>query len=169
VHEGRPNVVDAMINREIQLVVNTPIGRESAIDDGYIRSTAMRHQVPCITTLTGAEAAVEAIAALREGTLEVRSLQELAAGTRQAAAARRQAAAATPEARRRLDRRRLLGQPRPRRLRCRAHLERPPQGARARLPQDDQQPHGDPRRDRGARVALGARARSPSTPTRSTW
>ncbi|HEX9799145.1 MAG TPA: carbamoyl-phosphate synthase large subunit, partial [Thermoanaerobaculia bacterium] len=65
VHEGRPNVVDAMINREIQLVVNTPIGRESAIDDGYIRATAMRHQVPCITTVTGAEAAAEAIAALR--------------------------------------------------------------------------------------------------------
>jgi carbamoyl-phosphate synthase large subunit len=79
VHEGRPNVVDAMINREIQLVVNTPVGRESAIDDGYIRSTAMRHQVPCITTLTGAQAAAEAIAALRQGTLEVRSLQELSA------------------------------------------------------------------------------------------
>jgi len=87
VHEGRPNVVDAMINRGIQLVVNTPIGRESAIDDGYIRSTAMRHQVPCITTLTGARAAAEAIAALREGTLEVRSLQELAASTRQGRAA----------------------------------------------------------------------------------
>jgi carbamoyl-phosphate synthase large subunit len=79
VHEGRPNVVDALINREIQLVVNTPIGRESALDDAYIRRTAMRHQVPCITTLTGAHAAVEAIAALREGALEVCSLQELAA------------------------------------------------------------------------------------------
>ncbi|MCM2270692.1 MAG: carbamoyl-phosphate synthase large subunit, partial [Thermoanaerobaculia bacterium] len=87
VHEGRPNVVDAMINRGIQLVVNTPIGRESAIDDGYIRSTAMRYQVPCITTLTGADAAVEAIAALRRGSLDVRSLQELAATTRQARAA----------------------------------------------------------------------------------
>jgi carbamoyl-phosphate synthase large subunit len=93
VHEGRPNVVDAMINREIQLVVNTPVGRESAIDDGYIRSTAMRHQVPCITTVTGAEAAAEAIAALREGTIDVVSLQELAARTRRAVAVRAAAAA----------------------------------------------------------------------------
>jgi len=85
VHEGRPNVVDAMINKEIQLVVNTPIGLASAMDDGYIRATAMRHQVPCITTVTGAEAAAEAIGALRAGTIEVRSLQELAVGTRQAA------------------------------------------------------------------------------------
>ena len=83
VHEGRPNVVDAMINREIQLVVNTPIGRAPAMDDAYIRRTAMRHQVPCITTVTGAQAAAEAIAALRGDVLDVRSLQELAAWTRE--------------------------------------------------------------------------------------
>jgi carbamoyl-phosphate synthase large subunit len=76
VHEGRPNVVDAMINREIQLVVNTPIGKDSTIDDGYIRRAAVRYQVPCITTLTGALAAAEGIAALRERSLGVRSLQE---------------------------------------------------------------------------------------------
>jgi carbamoyl-phosphate synthase large subunit len=85
VHEGRPNVVDAMINREIQLVVNTPVGRAPAMDDAYIRRTAMRHQVPCITTVTGAQAAAEAIGALRTGGIEVRSLQELAASIRPAA------------------------------------------------------------------------------------
>jgi carbamoyl-phosphate synthase large subunit len=83
VHEGRPNVVDAMINREIQLVVNTPVGRASAMDDAYIRRCAMRQQVPCITTLTGAQAAAEAIAALRGDVLDVRSLQELAAEARE--------------------------------------------------------------------------------------
>ncbi len=82
VHEGRPNVVDAMINREIQLVINTPIGRDPALDDAYIRRTAVRSQVPCITTMTGARAAVEGIAALRGRTLSVRSLQELGAVTR---------------------------------------------------------------------------------------
>jgi carbamoyl-phosphate synthase large subunit len=78
VHEGRPNVVDALINREIQLVVNTPIGRDPAVDDAHIRRTAVRHQVPCITTLTGARAAAEGIAALRGRAVGVHSLQELA-------------------------------------------------------------------------------------------
>jgi len=77
VHEGRPNVVDRMINGGVQLVVNTPVGRGAAIDDGYIRRSAIRSQIPCITTLTGADAAAEAIAALRAGGVVVRSLQEL--------------------------------------------------------------------------------------------
>ncbi len=77
VHEGRPNIVDAMINREIQLVINTPIGRDPAVDDAYIRRAAVRYQIPCVTTLTGARAAVEGIAALRGRALGVRSLQEL--------------------------------------------------------------------------------------------
>jgi len=83
VHEGRPNVVDAMINREIHLVINTPLGRDPALDDAHIRRAAVRYQIPCVTTLTGASAAVEGIAALRGRTLTVRSLQELAlrAGT----------------------------------------------------------------------------------------
>ncbi|MCB1007268.1 MAG: carbamoyl phosphate synthase large subunit, partial [Acidobacteria bacterium] len=77
VHEGRPNVVDAMINGEVKLVINTPVGRDPAMDDAYIRRTAMKMALPCVTTLTGAAAAVEAIAALRGRTLTVRSLQEL--------------------------------------------------------------------------------------------
>ncbi|HEX6198725.1 MAG TPA: carbamoyl-phosphate synthase large subunit, partial [Thermoanaerobaculia bacterium] len=77
VHEGRPNVVDHLINGEIDLVVNTPIGREGHVDDSYIRQTALKHNLPCITTLSGARAAVEGIRALRAGRFEVHSLQDL--------------------------------------------------------------------------------------------
>jgi carbamoyl-phosphate synthase large subunit len=77
VHEGRPNVVDHLINGEIDLVVNTPIGREGHVDDSYIRRTALQHNVPCITTLSGARAALEGIRALLAGAFEVHSLQEL--------------------------------------------------------------------------------------------
>ncbi len=82
IHEGRPHVGDRLINREIDLVVNTPLGRESQEDDAQIRRTALRYDVPCITTLSGAMAAAEAIAALKAGGLEVRSLQELHASLR---------------------------------------------------------------------------------------
>jgi carbamoyl-phosphate synthase large subunit len=77
VHEGRPNVVDELINRGIALVINTPIGEEGHVDDAYIRQTALAHGVPCITTLSGAGAMVEAIRALAGGSFEVRSLQQL--------------------------------------------------------------------------------------------
>ncbi|MEM6796178.1 MAG: carbamoyl-phosphate synthase large subunit, partial [Acidobacteriota bacterium] len=76
VHEGHPNVVDVMINQGIDLVVNTPWGRESHVDDAVIRTTALRYDIPCITTLSGAMAAVEGIAALERGDLQVRSLQD---------------------------------------------------------------------------------------------
>ncbi|HEX2224152.1 MAG TPA: carbamoyl-phosphate synthase large subunit [Thermoanaerobaculia bacterium] len=77
VHEGRPHVVDHLINGEISLVVNTPLGRESHEDDGEIRRTALKHDIPCITTLSGAMAAAEGIAALRRDGLSVRSLQDM--------------------------------------------------------------------------------------------
>ncbi len=77
VHEGRPNVVDRLIDGEIDLVINTPLGREPHADDTVIRSTALKFGVPVITTLSGALAAAEGIAALQEDRLEVRSLQEL--------------------------------------------------------------------------------------------
>ena len=65
VNEGRPNVADHILNKQMQLIVNTPLGRESFFDDRVVRRVAMLHSIPCITTLTGASAAVEAIRALR--------------------------------------------------------------------------------------------------------
>jgi len=61
--EGRPNIVDKMINGEIQLIINTPLGREAFLDDSIIRKTAMKYRIPCITTLSGASAAAEGIKA----------------------------------------------------------------------------------------------------------
>jgi len=75
-HEGRPNLIDAIENGEIQLVVNTPIGKRSAIDDSYIRKTAIKHNLPYITSTAAAIAAAKGIAAYREKKREVKSLQE---------------------------------------------------------------------------------------------
>jgi carbamoyl-phosphate synthase large subunit len=80
VNEGRPHVADRILNGEIALVINTPLGRESFFDDRAVRRVAMMHGVPCITTLTGAAATVAAIEALRERGIDVRSLQEYHAG-----------------------------------------------------------------------------------------
>ncbi len=76
VNEGRPNIADHILNHEVDLIVNTPLGRESFFDDRVVRRVAMLHGVPCITTLTGASAAVEAIRALRAQALDVRALQD---------------------------------------------------------------------------------------------
>jgi carbamoyl-phosphate synthase large subunit len=86
VHEGRPHVVDHLINGDIALVVNTPLGRASYADDAEIRRTALKHGVPCITTLSGAMAAAEGIAAMRRDGLAVRSLQEIHASVKAGAA-----------------------------------------------------------------------------------
>ncbi|MFO7983840.1 MAG: carbamoyl-phosphate synthase large subunit [Desulfuromonadales bacterium] len=76
-HEGRPNIADAIMNGEIQLVINTPIGRLGAHDDSYIRKTAIKQKVPYITTIAAAVAAAEGIAACSsEGKGKVKSLQE---------------------------------------------------------------------------------------------
>jgi carbamoyl-phosphate synthase large subunit len=80
VNEGRPNIADAIVNRKIDLIVNTPLGRESFFDDRAVRRAAMLHEVPCITTLTGAAAAVSAIRALRQHGVGVRALQDYYAG-----------------------------------------------------------------------------------------
>jgi carbamoyl-phosphate synthase large subunit len=76
INEGRPHVGDRILNGEITLVVNTPLGRESFFDDKTLRRLATMHGVPCITTLTGASATVAAIRALRDEALGVRALQE---------------------------------------------------------------------------------------------
>ncbi len=76
VNEGRPHVGDEILNNRIHLVINTPLGRESFFDDRTVRRIAMMHGVPCITTLTGAGATVNAIKALLTESLTVRALQE---------------------------------------------------------------------------------------------
>jgi carbamoyl-phosphate synthase large subunit len=80
VNEGRPNIADEIVNRKVALVVNTPLGRESFFDDRAVRRAAMMQEVPCITTLTGAAAAVSAIRAMREHGVGVRALQDYHAG-----------------------------------------------------------------------------------------
>jgi carbamoyl-phosphate synthase large subunit len=80
VNEGRPNIADEIVNRKIDLIVNTPLGRESFFDDRAVRRAAMMHEVPCITTLTGAAAAVSAIRALRQQEHGVRALQDYYTG-----------------------------------------------------------------------------------------
>ena len=76
VNEGRPHVGDEILNNHVQLVINTPLGRESFFDDRTVRRIAMMHGVPCITTLTGAAATVNAIKAMHSEGLIVRALQE---------------------------------------------------------------------------------------------
>jgi carbamoyl-phosphate synthase large subunit len=76
VNEGRPNIADEIVNCKVDLIINTPLGRESFFDDRTVRRAAMMHEVPCITTLTGAAAAVSAIRALREHGVGVRALQD---------------------------------------------------------------------------------------------
>src|SRR2546427_840987 len=80
VNEGRPNIADEIVNRKGDLIVNTPLGRESCFDDRAVRRAAMMHEVPCITTLTGAAAAVSAIRGLRQQGFGVRALQDYYAG-----------------------------------------------------------------------------------------
>lgn len=79
VYEGRPNIVDAITNREINLVINTPFGKRSQNDDSYIRKTAIKHKVPYITTMAAALASAKGIAAFKEDDLaeaKLKSLQE---------------------------------------------------------------------------------------------
>ena len=78
VNEGRPNIVDMIKQGEIALVINTPLGRASHFDEQAIRRAALQHNVPCVTTMTGAQALVEAISAFgADVKLKPVSLQEL--------------------------------------------------------------------------------------------
>jgi carbamoyl-phosphate synthase large subunit len=76
VQEGRPHCVDALVNGEIAMVINTTVGAQTIRDSFAIRRTALIKDVPYFTTLAAARAAAQAIAALRRGELDVRSLQE---------------------------------------------------------------------------------------------
>ncbi len=75
VHEGRPNIDDAIKNNEIQLVINTPVGKRSAYDDSYIRKAAIRYKIPYITTTAAAAATAKGIAARKAKDTFVQSLQ----------------------------------------------------------------------------------------------
>jgi carbamoyl-phosphate synthase large subunit len=76
VNEGRPNIVDLMINGGVDLIVNTPLGKESFYDEVAIRRTALERDIPCLTTLSAASAALEAIRARAAGALSYAPLQE---------------------------------------------------------------------------------------------
>jgi carbamoyl-phosphate synthase large subunit len=74
-HEGRPHIVDAIKNKEIDLIINTPSGKLSKYDDSYIRKAAIRYRVPYITTIAASVAAARGIGALKHGHGRARSLQ----------------------------------------------------------------------------------------------
>jgi carbamoyl-phosphate synthase large subunit len=76
VNEGRPNAADYIVNGDIDLVINTPLGKASFFDEVALRRTAVAYGVPYTTTLSAASAAVQAIRAMREEQVRVRSLQE---------------------------------------------------------------------------------------------
>jgi len=76
VHEGRPNIDDAIKNKEINLVINTPAGKKSEYDDSYIRKSAIKNKIPYITTTSAALASTAGIKDRLEGEYKVKSLQE---------------------------------------------------------------------------------------------
>ncbi len=77
INEGRPNILDAITNRKIDLIVNTPIGKKGAVDDSYIRKAAIKGRIPYMTTMAAARATAAGIKAVKaKGTLSVKSLQE---------------------------------------------------------------------------------------------
>jgi carbamoyl-phosphate synthase large subunit len=86
VTEGSPHVADCIRGGEVDLVINTPVGRGARADGWEIRRAAIETGIPCITTMTGASAAGRAIGAARESGLTVASLQELHGSARPAPA-----------------------------------------------------------------------------------
>ncbi|MEO1373901.1 MAG: carbamoyl-phosphate synthase large subunit [Cyanobacteria bacterium J06635_10] len=75
-HEGRPHVLDAIKNRQIQLIINTPSGQEAQSDGRLIRRTALSYKIPMLTTIAGAKATLAAIRSLQNTNLEVKLIQE---------------------------------------------------------------------------------------------
>lgn len=76
VSQGRPNVIDKIINREIDLIINTPSGKRGKTEGYMIRRTAVDHGIPYITTVSGAIAAVKGIEAMRKSRMTIKSIQE---------------------------------------------------------------------------------------------
>jgi carbamoyl-phosphate synthase large subunit len=77
VNEGRPNIVDLVKTGKVNLLINTPLGRESFYDEKSIRRAAIRYNIPCITTLSAASAAARGIRAMAGRKAEVSALQDL--------------------------------------------------------------------------------------------
>lgn len=75
-HEGRPNISDLIKNREIDLIINTPVGRDSKYDDSYIRMLAIQQKIPYITTMAAAQASIEGIESIVNTTISPKALQD---------------------------------------------------------------------------------------------
>jgi carbamoyl-phosphate synthase large subunit len=98
VNEGRPNIVDLIKTAKVNLVINTPLGRESFYDEKSIRRAAIRYNIPCITTLSAATAAAKGIRAMAGHTVDVAALQDLHRRKNAAAATRDSVPAPAPTA-----------------------------------------------------------------------
>ena len=79
-NEGRPNISDLIKNRSVQLIINTPLGRASKVDDSFIRMMAIQYKIPYMTTMAAANATVAGIRDAKQGDNNVKSLQEYQAG-----------------------------------------------------------------------------------------
>jgi carbamoyl-phosphate synthase large subunit len=77
VREGRPDVVDRIKNGDIQLLINTPLGKKAQYDEAAMRLAGLRYGVPCVTNLQAARALPAALAALQRGEMSVIKLQDL--------------------------------------------------------------------------------------------
>ena len=78
INEGRPNILDIILNCEVDLVINTPVGDKNAVDDSYLRKACIKKKIPYMTTMAAAKATVSGIKTIKErGNSEVKSLQEL--------------------------------------------------------------------------------------------
>ena len=76
-YEGRPNILDAITNGEIQLIVNSPVGKKSIHDDSYLRKNPIKARIPYMTTMAAAFASAQGIKQMKQkGDGELRSLQE---------------------------------------------------------------------------------------------
>ncbi len=76
-YEGRPNILDLITNEQIQLIVNTPVGKDSVHDDSYLRKAAIKARIPYMTTMAAAHASASGIKAVKKnGSTPIHSLQE---------------------------------------------------------------------------------------------
>lgn len=77
-YEGRPNILDLITNGKIQMIINSPVGKDSVHDDSYLRKAAIKAKIPYMTTIAAAKATASGIKSLKlPGHGEVRSIQEL--------------------------------------------------------------------------------------------